>query len=215
MLSTLNLIYDINEDTGCELLQRITMPAPGSKVKVYIPRLMQNIEKGTEPIEYPCPNQYAGAFINDAACRPSISGTIKEKNYLVGVIDNNASVTAEAVTAYDKYGKITTQIVPMGELMRCSFLNGKLTQLRINSSDSLKGTFGEADQEHKWKSYDGYANPTPDGSSSGNLSMSTGTKYTPSQVKSMVDKYERAYKSGADESELKSMKKKIKAAMNE
>ena len=158
MLSKLNLNYNFEEETLGYVVEKVNKPKGGSIIKLYIPRIMQNIKKGQPKITV-SKVQHNNCFINAPECKPTISGIFKEKNYLTGILENNSSVTQISVTEKKTYTMldvneeeytaetIINQYIPEGASVRCIFKNGKLSSLRVNTDNSTKGI---TDKDSEW-----------------------------------------------------------------
>ena len=97
MLSKLELMFDLEQESVAFTLEDVKNPKIGSEIKVFIPRVMQNINGGIVPEEPSleeegdvCEYQYNGCFINAESCRPVVSEEVfRCQNYLVGLYDND------------------------------------------------------------------------------------------------------------------------------
>lgn len=137
MLSVLDVVFDLEEDTKAVILRKKINPKSGDQLKVYIPRIMRGIEMGIPKIQI-SPVQYRGAFANAPECKPKISSMLREQNYLLGVYQNNSSSRSIVKVVYDEEEEdIVKTYIPGEQEVRCQFMNGKLDQLRLNTDDNM------------------------------------------------------------------------------
>lgn len=135
MLSTLDLVFDINYDTKAINLEELINPKSGNEVKIYIPTLMQFIEKG-EPEESP-----AGLDVNCFVCEevPAINEEVEKRNYFIGILQNN-STSVDIINKTEEEGKILRTFIEKDAELRCMFKNGKLSQLMVNTDINADNT---------------------------------------------------------------------------
>jgi hypothetical protein len=137
MLSKLESIYDLDYNVMGEVVEKIQNPQIGTEIKLYIPRVMQNITKG-EPMEYVSSVSYNGCFANAEACKPKLtSNTFTEQNFLVAKLENSTDLKPLMDYLRTQEGELAATYIDVGKQIRCYFKNGKFQQLRLNTDDSL------------------------------------------------------------------------------
>ena len=136
MISTLEQTFDLEEDTKAIILRKRINPKSGDQLKVYIPRVMRGIERG-EPKVKISPVQYRGAFANAPECKPQISPLLREQNYLIGLYQNNSGSKSVVKVVYNEDEDIAKTYIPEEKEVRCTFVNGKLKQLRLNTNNNM------------------------------------------------------------------------------
>ena len=129
-------LVDLEEETKAIILSKKNNPRSGDQLKVYIPRIMRGIEMGKPKIKI-SPTQYRGAFANAEECRPEISDTLREQNYLLGLYQNNSASKSIVKVVYNEDDDIEKTYIPKEKEVRCMFINGKLKQLRLNTNDNM------------------------------------------------------------------------------
>lgn len=142
MISNLEIVFDLEENTKAVILKKTSNPKSGDKLKVYIPRLMRGIDKGKPKIKI-SPVQYRGAFANASECRPIISNTLREQNYMTGLWENNSGSKSVVKVVYNEEQDMSKAYIPEESEVRCAFINGKLSQLRLNTNDNMDYTANE------------------------------------------------------------------------
>ena len=130
MLSTLSLEYDILEEAKAISLEEVVNPKAGLEVNVYIPKLMQLIDKG-EPMTMPAKTSIS-CFVNAGDCAIELTPGLEEKNYFTGKFQNN-STSLDIINKTDEEGKIIRTFVEQDAELRCAFKNNKLKQLQLNT----------------------------------------------------------------------------------
>ena len=103
MVSNLSLYTELTEETIGYILERVDKPRAGSLIKVYIPKIMQNIQRGSKPQIKICGTQYNGGIINASDCKPKISSLLKEQNYLTGILESNSSISSISTRKTEEY----------------------------------------------------------------------------------------------------------------
>ena len=145
MLSKLEIMFNLDEESVAYLLKDVKNPKIGSEMLVYIPRIMQNINNGQIP-ENPspvegdvCTYQYNNCFINADECKPKVSqGVFRSQNYLTGLYDNGSNA-APVLTVIRKPNKELISVkIDKNTKLRSLFTNGKLNQLRIYIKDTTE-----------------------------------------------------------------------------
>lgn len=142
MLTNFENLFDLEEETKAVILSKKNNPKSGDQLKVYIPRIMRGIEKGKPKIKI-SPTQYRGAFANDSSCKPKISETLREQNYLLGLYQNNSASKSIVKVVYNEDDDIEKTYIPDEKEVRCMFVNGKLKQLRLNTNDNMNYSANE------------------------------------------------------------------------
>ena len=133
MLSSLTAEYDFTKETLSEIVEKTYEITPNSIVKVYIPTLMPNIQKGDPEISALETNGY-GVFKNDGSCRPALTSQIlKEQNYLEAKMQNNSNI--ELIKEIDPE---EIPFIPKDAVIRTTFLNGKMKDLFYNTNTNYK-----------------------------------------------------------------------------
>lgn len=151
MLSKFELMYNLDTDMLGIILERNKDPKIGSEIKVYIPRIMQNIPKDVLPEPYPSSVTYSRCFVNASDCAPRLSANgFTEQNYIVSKLENSTDL--KPLMDYlrdDKTGDLMATYVDKDKMVRCTFMNGKLSQLRLNTDDNLENQSTDVDP-HKY-----------------------------------------------------------------
>lgn len=142
MLTNFENLFDLEEETKAIILAKKNNPKSGDQLKVYIPRIMRGIEKGKPKITI-SPIQYRGAFANASDCRPKISTTLREQNYLLGLYQNNSTSKSVVKVVYNEEEDIEKTYIPDDREVRCAFVNGKLKQLRLNTNNNMEYSANE------------------------------------------------------------------------
>lgn len=146
MLSKLELMFDLEEESVAYLLEEVKNPKIGTEMKVYIPRVMQNINGGQIPEEPSdeeegeiCEYQYNSCFINADGCKPEISeGLFKCQNYLIGLFDNGTKADPVLRVIRKPNKELVAVKMDKHTKLRGMFTNGKLNQLRIYIKDTTE-----------------------------------------------------------------------------
>lgn len=142
MLTNFENLFDLEEETKAIILSKKNNPKSGDQLKVYIPRIMRGIEKGKPKIKI-SPIQYRGAFANASECKPKISTTLREQNYLLGLYQNNSASKSVVKVVYNEEEDIEKTYIPDDKEVRCLFVNGKLKQLRLNTNNNMEYSANE------------------------------------------------------------------------
>ena len=145
MLSKMDSLYDLDYNVVAEVLEKVEDPQIGTKIKLFIPRVMQNITKD-EPREYTSRISYNNCFANAEACMPRLtSRTFTEQNYLEAKLENSTDLKPLMDYLRSEDGELVATYLDKGKKIRCYFKNGKLAQLRLNTDDSLKNQSSDVD----------------------------------------------------------------------
>lgn len=142
MVSKLELMFDLEQESVAYVLEDVKNPKIGSEIKVYIPRVMQNINDGIIPDEPTqeegevCRYQYNDCFINSSECKPELSCEVfREQNYLTGLFDNNSTANPILKVVRKPNKELVSVHLEVKTKVRSNFVNGKLNQLRISTGD--------------------------------------------------------------------------------
>ena len=148
MLSKLETEYNLDYNVVGEVVEKVQNPQIGTEIKLYIPRVMQNITKG-EPMEYISKISYNGCFANASACKPKLTAnTFTEQNFLSAKIENSTDLKPLMDYLRTIDGELTTTYIDVGKSIRCYFKNGKFQQLRLNTDDSLTNESSDIDIDY-------------------------------------------------------------------
>lgn len=105
MVSNMNIYSEFTEETLGYVMEKVYKPKSGSLVKLYIPKIMQNIPKGKPEIKKSSV-QYISGIVNDPACKPVISKLFYEQNFLTGIFEGNSNIESIAKTKKVKYSTL-------------------------------------------------------------------------------------------------------------
>jgi hypothetical protein len=138
-------LYDLDYNVVAEVLEKVENPKIGTKIKLFIPRVMQNITKD-EPKEYISRISYNNCFANASSCMPRLtSRTFTEQNYLEAKLENSTDLKPLMDYLRSEDGELVATYLDKGKKIRCYFKNGKLVQLRLNTDDSMKNQSSDID----------------------------------------------------------------------
>ena len=127
MISKLRLDFNfLNKHSG-EILQDTDVTDVNDGVKLYIPYLMSNIEKGT-PKVYQASTLSKLVFVNDPSNKPGVNSSLKRQNFLTVSIENNSSV--DYISSDNTLKK--------GTKVQCSFTHGLLSKPVFNTDINYK-----------------------------------------------------------------------------
>ena len=145
MISKLELQFDLEQETVAYTLEDVKNPKIGDEIKVFIPRVMQNINGGQVPEEPTpeegevCQYQYNNCFVNAEDCKPELSTEVLRcQNYLVGLFDNNSTADPVLKVVRKPNKELIAVHLEKQTKVRSDFINGKLNQLRINTNDTTE-----------------------------------------------------------------------------
>lgn len=145
MLSKMESTYDLDYNVVGEVLEKVESPKIGTEIKLFIPRVMQNITKA-EPQEYTSSVSYNDCFVNASACMPRLSSrTFMEQNYLNAKLENSTDLKPLMDYLRSEDGELVATYLDKGKKIRCYFKNGKLIQLRLNTDDNMKNQSSDID----------------------------------------------------------------------
>lgn len=134
MISTLGLPTELTEETIGYVVEKLYKPRSGSIAKVYIPKIMQNIEQGKPKIKT-CSVQYHGGIINDTSCKPVIAKIFKEQNYLTGILEGNSNI--ESIASKSKkvpYATLNLKEKYVDKLFRSEVITADAVALALKKS---------------------------------------------------------------------------------
>ncbi len=145
MLSKLELMFDLEQEAVAYTLEDVKNPKIGTEIKVFIPRVMQNINGGMIP-DMPsleegdvCDYQYNGCFVNAESCKPIVSEELfRCQNYLTGLFDNDTEAEPVLKVVRKPNKELVSVHIVEKTKVRSIFLNGKLNQLRITLGDTTE-----------------------------------------------------------------------------
>jgi len=145
VLSRFELMFDLEPEATAYLLEDVKNPKIGSEMKVFIPRIMQNINGGELPEE---PTMEEGdvvdvdldsilnVFGNADNCKPEIGDEqLRCQNYLIGLFDNDTAADPVLKVVRKPNKELVAVHMEVHTRVRSRFLNGKLNQLRISTRD--------------------------------------------------------------------------------
>jgi hypothetical protein len=145
MLSKLELMFDLEQESVAYVLEDVKNPKIGTEIKVFIPRVMQNINEGVLPEEPSfdegdiCKYQYNNCFINDENCKPEVSEELfRSQNYITGLFDNDTKADPVLKIVRKPNKELVAVHIEKKTKVRSMFLNGKLNQLRITLKDTTE-----------------------------------------------------------------------------
>jgi len=148
MISDLSLDFRLDSDMIAEVLEDIKNPKVGEEIKVRVPKFMDKESMDIKVTDEPVEQQSAfkpdsGMLLNASEHSVHFSDELVEVNYLIGSLENNSNLSkiftivrtenGHTISAWlkktDDSGKPTK--------LRCTFKNGKLTELKLNSMDTI------------------------------------------------------------------------------
>lgn len=92
MITNLKLPFDMEKNLlAFSQEHRKNAPVMGETLKVYIPLLMIDIEKGNGIITSMANSGSYQTFLNDNRCRPTTQNIIKTQNYITAKLENNTT----------------------------------------------------------------------------------------------------------------------------
>lgn len=145
MLSKLELMFELEEESVAYVLEDIKNPKIGTEIKVFIPRVMQNINHGEIPEEPSfeegdvCEYQYNGCFVNASECMPERSEELfRCQNYLTGLFDNGTKADPILKVVRKANKELVSVHIEKDAKLRSIFTNGKLNQLRLYVKDTTE-----------------------------------------------------------------------------
>lgn len=146
MLSKLELMFDLEQESVACVLEDVKNPKIGTEIKVFIPRVMQNINGGMVPEEPTLEEegdvadyQYNGCFINAEECKPIVSEDLfRCQNYITGLFDNDTEAEPVLKVVRKPNKELVSVHIEKHTKVRSMFLNGKLNQLRITLKDTTE-----------------------------------------------------------------------------
>lgn len=124
MISSIDPNFSLHEAEYAYTLEDLHEFYGGMKVKVYIPKLMPdiNINKGLMSVKKKI---YSGSiYVNDNSCSPSCEDTITHENYIEGIVNYNSNYEH----LLDNNG-----IIPKGTRLKCTFMNGDINKCYLDT----------------------------------------------------------------------------------
>ena len=147
MISDLSLDFRLDDDMIAEVLEDTKNPTVGDKIKVRVPKFMDT-EVMDIRIKDPYEQESAykpdnGILVNDGDCQVEFSDELIEINYVEGCLENNSNLSKVFTMVRSEVGhtisawlKKTNEKTGKPTVLRCTFKNSKLTQLKLNSMDT-------------------------------------------------------------------------------
>ena len=161
MITSFELNFDVlSEMVGVVVEKKDPAPKEGETLKLFIPKLMPNIDKSIPVKSSNFINKGSKLFLNSSECRPRCRVLLKTQNYLTGYLEKNCewnnvsnskigyrklqntdgySITASAVDYYGRdisiklYENYKSYYTVGGEKVNCYAPNGKISKLLFNN----------------------------------------------------------------------------------
>ena len=139
MMSSFDLKYDFSEEMNGYVLQDSSLTSTNQTVKLYIPTVMNGIQKGDPTLSILRTNG-KGIFCNSSKMPVLTSPVLKEKNYLESSINTSSNIndldsTIRSLTKDQKYVSYT---IKKGSTVRAEFLNSKISKLSFKTTKDTK-----------------------------------------------------------------------------
>lgn len=132
MKTKMNLDIDLTEKAICFTTDTVPVETLPNGLTVYIPLLMSNIRRGSARTSTVRTNG-SSIFANASDCKPRVSSTLREKNYLRAFIEYNNSIERHLI-ARKINGRIR-YFIPAGVKLQLSFTHGKLSSITFNTNN--------------------------------------------------------------------------------
>ena len=134
MISKMQPNIDLESEQIGYTVEDAAEPSTGEKLKVYIPYLMQEIQK-SNPKSSPVVTNGSSVFCNDASCKPLCQSQLTERNYLEAVREKNTSMEGIRESRDTKQGMLSGYNILKDTKLNFSFRKS-LKNITFNTDDS-------------------------------------------------------------------------------
>lgn len=132
MKTRMNLDIDLTEKAVCFTTDTVPVETLPNGLAVYVPLLMSNIARGSARTTTVRTNG-SSIFVNASDCKPRVSSTLRQKNYLKAYIEYNNSIERHLIAR--KIGDEIRYFIPAGVKLQLSFTHGKLSSITFNTNN--------------------------------------------------------------------------------